>query len=281
MSLLLLVTACGSQGEAANADDPGQPEGAHPPDAVVFQMTSVGGFAMPSALASRIPSISVYGDGRVISEGPTTLIYPGPALPNLQVHPIAPEDVSTLLESARAAGVDGAVDFGTPALADVPTTRFTVRGPNGTEQIDVPALTEAGGDASGLTPDQRAARTQLRAFVTSLTSDSGPLAPTQGASAQPYVPTMLAGITEPYTDPEGLGQPEVAWPGPTLPGEPLGTANGPGCVTVTGDALQTLLAAAAEATAAAPWTSDGKSWLVQLRPLLPNETSCGDLLSNG
>lgn len=281
MSLLLLVTACGPQGEAANADGSGQPEGPHPADAVVFQMTSIGGFGMPSALASRIPSISVYGDGRVISEGPTILIHPGPALPNLQVHPIAPEAVSTLLESARAAGVDGAVDFGTPALADAPTTRFTVRGANGTEQIDVPALAEAGGDAPGLTADQQAARTRLRAFVASLTGDSGPLTPAKGDSAKPYVPTAVAGVAEPFTNPENLGQPEVAWPGPALPGEPLGSGNGPGCVTVTGDALQTLLAAAAEATAASPWTSNGKSWVVQLRPLLPDETSCGDLVANG
>lgn len=281
MSLLLLVTACGPQGEAANADGPGQPEGSHPADAVVFQMTSIGGFGMPSALASRIPAISVYGDGRVISEGPTILIYPGPALPNLQVHPIAPEAVSTLLESARAAGVDGAVDFGTPTIADAQTARFTIRGANGTEQIDVPALTEAGDGAYGLTADQRAARTRLRAFVASLTSDSGLLAPTKGDSAKPYVPTVVAGVAVPFTDPEGLGQPEVAWPGPTLPGEPLGSDNGPGCVTVTGAELQTLLAAAEESTAAAPWTSDGKSWTVQLRPLLPNETSCGDLVANG
>ncbi len=279
MSLLLLVTACGSQGEAADADDPGQPEASHPADEVVFQMTSIGGFGMPSVLASRIPSLSVYGDGRVISEGPTTLIYPGPALPNLQVHPIAPEDVSTLLESARAAGVDGAVDFGTPTIADAQTARFTVRGANGTEQIDVPALTEAGDGAYGLTADQRAARTRLRAFVASLTSDSGLLAPTEADSAKPYVPTVVAGVAVPFVEAEGLGQPEVAWPGPTLPGEPLGADTGPGCVTVTGAELQMLLAAAAETTAAARWTSDGKSWMVQLRPLLPDETSCGDLVA--
>ncbi|WP_026270521.1 hypothetical protein [Salinispora pacifica] len=279
VSLLLLVTACGSQGEAADADDPGQPEASHPADEVVFQMTSIGGFGMPSVLASRIPSLSVYGDGRVISEGPTTLIYPGPALPNLQVHPIAPEDVSTLLESARAAGVDGAVDFGTPTIADAQTARFTVRGANGTEQIDVPALTEAGDGAYGLTADQRAARTRLRAFVASLTSDSGLLAPTEADSAKPYVPTVVAGVAVPFVEAEGLGQPEVAWPGPTLPGEPLGADTGPGCVTVTGAELQMLLAAAAETTAAARWTSDGKSWMVQLRPLLPDETSCGDLVA--
>ncbi len=290
MSLLLLVTACGSQGETANADGAGQPEGAHPADAVVFQMTSIGGFGMPSALASRIPALSVYGDGRVISEGPTILIYPGPALPNLQVHPIAPEDVSTLLESARAAGVDGAVDFGTPALADAPTTRFTVRGANGTEQIDVPALTEAGDDAPGLTADQRAARTRLRAFVASLTGESGLLAPAKGDSAKPYVPTAVAGITDLPAEgsaARGDSPSDVVfdinnpWPGPTLPGEPLGSGNGPGCVTVTGDALQTLIAAAAGETATTPWTSDGKNWTVQLRPLLPDETSCGDLVANG
>ncbi|WP_019872444.1 hypothetical protein [Salinispora oceanensis] len=280
--LLLLVTACDPQGETANPDGPGQPEGPYPADAVVFQMTPTGEFGSPPLV--RIPAISVYGDGRVISEGPMTL--PWPALPKLQVHSIAPEDVSTLLDSARAAGLDGAVDFGTPAVADAPTARFTVRGANDTEQIDVPDLT----DWPGFTADQRAAQTRLRVFVASLTGESGLLAPAKGDSAKPYVPTAVAGITSRSAEGSagrGDSTSELVfdinnpWPGPTLPGEPLGSGNGPGCVTVTGDALQTLIAAAAGETTAMPWTSDGESWTVQLRPLLPNETSCGDLVANG
>ena len=39
-----------------------------------------GGFVSPPATAGRLPLISVYADGRVISEGPVAAIYPGPAL---------------------------------------------------------------------------------------------------------------------------------------------------------------------------------------------------------
>lgn len=279
MLLLLLATACAPQGGDDNADVSGQPEVSHPADAVVFRMTSVGGFGMPSTLASHIPSISVYGDGRVISQGPTTLIYPGPALPNLQVRTIDIVEVAKLLESARTAGVNGTVDFGTPTIADATSTRFTVRGANGVEQIEVFALAEASDGVGGLTADQRAARSRLRAFVESLTSESGLLAPAPDGVAQSYVPTVVAAVTEPYGD-QGGDQPEMAWRGPTLPGEKLGGGNGPGCVTVTGDALRTLLADAADATAATPWISDGKRWMVRLRPLLPDESACGDLVAD-
>ncbi|MEV6815691.1 hypothetical protein AB0M52_26735, partial [Micromonospora sp. NPDC051296] len=60
----------------------------------------------------------------------------------------------------------------------------------------------------------------------------------------------------------------------------LGKDLGLGCVTVTGDAVPKLLAAAANASAATPWTSGGKRWTVTLRPLLPDETDCGDLANN-
>ncbi|BCJ56846.1 hypothetical protein Jiend_02680 [Micromonospora endophytica] len=109
-------------------------------DTLVFRMDYVGGFVTPAMRATRLPAISVYGDGRVISEGPVTLAYPGPALPNLQQGTISADEVAKLVEAARAAGVGTVGDLGTPPVADVPSTRFIVFAPGGVEELEVNAL---------------------------------------------------------------------------------------------------------------------------------------------
>ncbi|WDZ83725.1 hypothetical protein [Micromonospora cathayae] len=279
--LVLLGTACAQQGGATGAGKPDAAAPSYPADALVFRMGQVGGFVTPAALASRLPEVSVYGDGRVIVQGPVTLAYPGPALPNLRVGSIAAAEVENLVALAREHGVDGGTDVGSPSVADAPSTSFTLLGANGVEHLEVPALGEATDAVGGLTPDQRSARAELRTFVESLTSPSGPLAAVQGEQARPYLPTVVAAVAEAWV-PDGAvgGQPEVRWPGPTLPGDELTANLGLGCVTVTGDGVRTVLAAAADANAATPWTSDGRRWRLTLRPLLPDETDCRDLADN-
>ncbi|GIJ10908.1 hypothetical protein ACFFMR_17375 [Micromonospora andamanensis] len=278
--LLLTSAACGQQAGGVGSGEADQPERSYSADAVVFRMDHTGGFVTPAMLATRLPAISVYGDGRVITQGPVPMIYPGPSLPNLQLGTISATQVEDLLKAARAAGVGGAVDLGRPPVADAPSTRFTVLGDNGVEEFEVYALAESGGAETGLTADQRAGRDKLREFADSLTAEAGPLAAAQ-ADPQPYAPTAVAAVAEPWVANADVGQqPEVAWPGPALPGPELGEGVGLGCVTVTGDEAQRLLTAAAAANAATPWTSDGKRWTVTLRPLLPDESDCGDLTSN-
>ncbi|KXK59321.1 hypothetical protein AWW66_24940 [Micromonospora rosaria] len=278
LPLLLLTAACAQQNESAS--DTGSGETSYPADAVVLRVDHTGGFVTPAMLAGRLPTVSVYGDGRVITQGSTTMIYPGPALPNLQVATLSAEEVAKLVDRARAAGVGSAADLGQPPVADAPSTRFTLRGATGTEETEVYALAEAADADTGLTADQRAARDKLRGFAESL---GVPTAVTDQAAApatKPYTPTAIAAIVEPWVDPgDGLKQPEVAWPGPALPGAALGTVENLTCVTVTGTAVQQVLDAAASASQATPWTSGGKSWTVHLRPLLPDETDCGDLAS--
>ncbi|MDG4831571.1 hypothetical protein O7627_20025 [Solwaraspora sp. WMMD1047] len=276
--LMLLAAGCGQQGGDAGAQDAESAALSYPDDAVVFRMDHTGGFVTPAVVATRLPAVSVYGDGRVITQGPTTLIFPGPALPNLQVGTISAAELENLVVQARAVGVGSASDLGTPPVADVTTTRFTVRGDKGVETLEVYALSEATAD-SGLTADQQAAREKLREFAESLTSDSGPLGGVTGEESRPYVPTAIAAVAEPWVAAGDVGeQPELTWPGPELPGAPLGNADlGLGCVTVTGDEASKLLSAAEQANAATPWTSAGKRWTVTLRPLLPDETDCADL----
>lgn len=266
-ALLALAAAC-----AQNSGDAAPEPAADQFDAndVALRVEHTGGFLTPAMIAGRLPIVTVYGDGRVVSQGPQIAIYPGPALPNIEVRRVDATTVTQLIDKAVAAGVGKTADFGQPGIADAPTTRFTVLTDGGHQTTEVYALTEAG-DGAGLTEQQNAARAKLHDLFTELNG-----LPDKSGAAQPYEPAALAAYASPWVAPDAaLGeQPEVAWPGPALPGTSLGQQLSTGCVTVTGDGVPKVLAAAAKANSATPWSSAGKRWSVILRPLLPDESDC-------
>ncbi|MEV4704210.1 hypothetical protein [Actinoplanes sp. NPDC049316] len=273
----LLISACaqagtdGGAGAAPSSSPPGSPAGA---DGLVLRVSHSGGFVGPDALAGRLPDLSVYADGRMIFEGPVTAIYPGPALPNVQVRMISPQQVRDLVERAVAAGVRSGADLGQPGVADATTTEVTVVTAAGEQTVAANALREARDDDPQLTPAQRQARAKLQGFI----DQADKLA--AGPGAQPYKPEVLAAIVTPWVEPgdDLPGRPAgKEWPGPALPGEPLTPALKLSCVTATGDQLDAILAAAKDATARTPWISGGNGWTVRFRPLLPGETGCADL----
>ena len=272
---LLGLSACG---EHSAATSPPPPTSSAQPAAtagLVLRVENTGGFVSPTATTSRLPLISVYADGRVLAEGPQIDIYPAPALPNLQEHRIDPGVVQGLVDRALSAGVADTSDLGSPPIADAASTRITVVTASHTYVRDAYALTETPSSGeTGLTEAQRTARTKLSHLVDALT---GP--PADGGTSTSYTPSAVAALATPWLDPQdGLTQPDMPWPGPALPGEPMGGLPDLSCVTVSGDPLQAVLAAAGSANAATPWvTSDGSRWTVSLRPLLPDESSCADL----
>jgi hypothetical protein len=281
---LFLLSAC------ARADDtvagPGDEASAGPsaragadPDALVLRIESFGGFMAPDQQLGRLPVVSVYGDGRVITQGPQTAEYPGRALPNLLVQQIDPATLGGLLDKATAAGVRTGADLGQPGVADASTTRITVATPGGTRTVDAVALTEARSDDPRLTTAQRDARAKLAAFVQ--VAEDLPAAKGM-PEARPYQPTAVAAFAHPYTRPQdGLPTPPaaVAWPGPALPGTAFGAQAG--CVTADGAAAAKVMAAAESAKSITPWTSGGRQWTVVFRPLLPDEAGCADLKLKG
>jgi hypothetical protein len=289
VGLLVLLGACATRDAAGPPDaaDPGLP-GA--PDELVLQVAHTGGFVTPEMLAGRLPLVSVHADGRVITEGPVVAIYPGPAWPNVQVQEIGRAAVHTLVDLALAAGVTETGDLGTPPVADVPSTRFTLATAAGTTVREVYALSEVPGPDPGdsrLTEEQVAARAELRGLLDALTDLPGTLGTDAVSDVAPYEPTAVAALVRPWpaTDGDGdagvepdLVQPEAHWPGPALPGEPVGPLPDLGCVTATGDQARAVAAAARVATGLTPWvTDDGARWSVTFRPLLPHETGCADL----
>ena len=275
-ALVVVVAGCARPGAggAAPADVASSASG----DELVLRVAYTGGFTSPTELATRVPVLSVYGDGRVVTAGPQIDIYPARTLPNVLVQHISRADVDKLVRLALAAGVGTAADFGQPSIMDAASTSFTVLTGSGRKTTEVYALSETDGDISGVNQAQRAARAKLAKLFAELTD----LPKTLGAGAldeaKPFTYTALAAVSFPW---QGNGeatdnQPELAWPGPALPGDPIG---GPevGCVTAAGDALGKVLDAAKKANAATPWTSGGKRWMVAVRPLLPDESGCADL----
>lgn len=276
-SLLLLATACAQSG-GESGEGPGGPAGVGGPDqpGVALRVDQIGGFLDPADRLGRLPIIAVYASGEVITQGPQVAIYPGPALPNLQLHRIAPEDVDRLIARARDAGVRAGADLGRPSVADAPSTRFTLSSASGTEVLEVYAL----GETDGLTEAQRTAREKLRNLLTELTEPGGLVEADRAGAAEPYRPEGVAAVATPWRADRNAGpagqQPEVAWPGPALPGASL-----PGldvhCVEAHGADADAVLAAAEKANANTPWTAGGKRWQLRLRPLLPDEAGCADL----
>jgi hypothetical protein len=284
--LLLFVSACANAGGAASGSTGSGKPGAGTPEpgpvgeAPVLRVTQVGGFAAPSATLSRIPMISVYDDGRVITEGPQILIFPAPALPSVQVTTITAEAVRTLVKKATEAGVQNNANLGRPSVADAPSTRITVVTDAGTQTVEAEALHEAMPNDPALNGGQRAARQKLRTFLEQLTDLEGTLGAGQVKGTAPYTPAAIAAIATPWkaVDEPGISAPPAReWPGPALPGESAGAGTEVGCATVHGDAVAAVLAGAKDANALTPWTSGGRQWTVVLRPLLPDEAGCADL----
>lgn len=279
---LFLLSACAQQTAAgAPSGPPSGPPSTGPAtpgtdDALVLRVASAGGFVSPDVLIGRLPQTSVYADGRVIFNGPVTLQYPGPALPNLLWGTLSPAALQQLLDKAVAAGVQPGTDFGRPGVADAPTTEVTVVTNAGEQTVGAVALREARPDDPQLTKAQQQARKKLRTFIDGLGDLTTEL---NAGKPQSYRPETIAAIVQPYVAPDDqAGRPRtVEWPGPALPGEPLTSQPQPTCVAATGEQRDAVLAAAADATANTPWVWAGNSWSVLLRPLLPEETGCADL----
>src|SRR4051794_14198139 len=186
-------------------------------DGLVLRVEYTGGFVSPAVTTGRLPLVSVYADGRVITEGPVAAIYPGPALPNLQVQQTDRNAVQDLVERAMDAGVAETSDLGSPPVADATSTRFTLVTASDTYVREVYALSEAPVEGTGLTQEQQAARSKLSDLLSTLTDTAA------SQETTPYAPDAVAVLATPWSDPQdGLAQPDVAWPGPALPGASTG-----------------------------------------------------------
>ncbi|MFL6243303.1 MAG: hypothetical protein ACJ73V_09805 [Acidimicrobiia bacterium] len=264
--LLPALAACGGSSSAVGSGPPRPPA---EPDEVVVRVVTSGGFTGESRQAAHLPKVSVFADGRVVVLGPTTLEFPGPALPNLQEFRVTDDGLDRILRAARDAGLlaDESPDYGEPGVTDQATTTVTVRADGRTRQVDVYALGFTG-RVSGVTPEQSQRRRGLERLI-ELAGDAGALGhDVVAASERRYDPTAVAALVR-RSDATDVGGETHAWP--------LGDLAGTDCVVLTGDDVPTVTDSARTAREGDAWTSAGATYNVVFRPLLPDEHTCAEV----
>jgi hypothetical protein len=264
---LLSMAACGQDTQGPGTDRAPAGYGA---DEVAVRVENNG-----STIAGPTPwplTVSVYGDGRVVSQPMLREMFPMPALPDIQVRRISTADVRRLVQRALDAGVAALPDVGKYGRSDSAVTRFTVSTKDGPKRLDVYDLEYQ--ENEQLTSDQRAARDPLRDLYAALTDLPATLGPDAVGAPTAYIPDAVVAVVSPWqASSANTGpNPEIAWPGAALPGRPLANRPDAGCVVVTGAATADVVAAGRTATSDTPWTSGGKRWTVRLKSVLPEET---------
>lgn len=277
-TVALASAACADGSSTTSGGDAiAHPAGA---DQLTLRVETAGGFTPPEYQLRLIPEFSVYGDGSLITPGPQIEIYPPPALPSVQTQPIAEDGVQAILQAAIDAGVDTGrdmTDMGSTMIADAPTTTFTITANGATNSFGVYALGAFDGDRpQGMSKEEYDARQALSSFVQQLgdlqswlpAGSLGEMTTFQAAGVRVYVGDVRHD--------DQLPQPKIAWPlDPPLASFGADSGAGYRCGAVTGadwtDTLQPLASGTNELT---PWTSEGATYGLVFRPLLPDETGC-------
>jgi hypothetical protein len=232
----------------------------------VVKIEQVGGFIAPWMTLNRYPTVVLYADGRLIMQGPVDDIYPGAALPNLQVTQLTPHGLDQVLQWAADAGLQGPDVFLGQPIPDAGVTLFEVVRPEGPHTTSV----------ADLTSDDQAIGA-LRKFQDIMTSIRQWLPNDVVGDDQPYqwnALQILAAPADPAQQPDPQLVTIVDWPLGAL--ATLGTDVGGDnrCAVVTGTDLATLRPLLATANELTLWRSGGQTYSLQLHPLLPDDQGC-------
>ncbi|HEY5013548.1 MAG TPA: hypothetical protein VIK61_12695 [Acidimicrobiia bacterium] len=256
--------ACGSASKSTGGPPSTTAPVAFPPGAVIAQVVERDGFIAPNVRARQMPSVTVLGDGSVITPAAVPAIYPGPAIAPLQQGHISPAQVARLLADARRLGLLGRpLDFGRPAVTDLGTT--VVRIGDGTHAMSVQSAYALRNDlpVTGLTASQRTARRALQSFVDEL--QSLPRGDRVFSPRGVAVFTLTGAIPPPAQSPR-------PWPIATRPRAIA--AGGLGCIVVKGAELAPLLGSLAQANENTPWLVGGHTLWLAFRPLVAGDEGC-------
>ncbi len=268
----LIVAACGGGADTSSPTTPGAGTWDRDPTAPIVVIETFGGFVPVEVSLGQMPEIALYGDGTIITRGPTIAIWPGPALPNLVAARLDDAAIESILARAASSGVLNPLDdYGSANVADAGTTRITVTvdGEPRIAEIYALGIGMSGGETPGMNSAQLTARRGASDFIDFVRQLA------DAAPATEFVPTAYAVRPWPFggVPTESAG---MEWPFGSLAA--LGNADAFGeCVVVDGSDAVQLAEVAGQATSQTPWVSDGVSYGLVFRPLLPHESSCEDL----
>jgi hypothetical protein len=276
--LPLLLAGCVQAGSSPNATAtpvPYYPVATGAND-LILRLDTGGGFVPMSYLLTHMPQWSLYGDGRIIVQGPMIEIYPQPLLPNLRIMRVTPSEIQTILAEADKAGLLGPdASYSAGGIADAPTTIFTVTVDGKTHRISAYALMDG---VQAENEADEAARAKLMDFDRKI-GDLDTLLGRPVTDKEAFEPTGIRVLVSRAGDDDtaGVEPNRIAWPLADDPATAGQNTNVPTtrCVLATGQDLATFLDAAKQATTITRWTYGSLEYSVMVRPLLPDETGCG------
>ncbi len=273
---LSLIACVGSAGAIAPSPSPDAIDG----DTPVFRVSWDGGFVTPEMLLGRMPIVTVYADGRVITNGPVVAIYPGPLMPNLQERTLSKAGLERLIELAREKDLLKTVHYDFPGIADAADTVLEIQLDGETFRVSAYALGDAAVDTGASDLDQATidGRADLRAFVDALTGipaadfiDEEHAFPIKGLQ-------IYAGkaVVVPNSELPGE-QPAIDWPLADLATAGDKVDNGVldvRCQVVEGEDLAEILPILDAANSLSTFRSEGELYSFIVVPLLPGDTGC-------
>lgn len=282
LAIALVACADAPSGSARTTSTPSIGAIAHQTgsDQIVLRVAFEGGFVPIDVMLSSMPTVSLFGDGTLITPGAQIDIYPGPALPAIQQQHVTEAGLQAILQAALDAGLDtdqDMTDLGSVGIADASTTVFTFDANGEQHTVRVYALGELGDWPPGMSQEQYHARSELQAFVEKLGRLDGWLPDGSMDAATPYEATSARLFVSDYAGDPSLHQQPIPWP-LTQPLSGTDASTEPGgyhCLVVDGaDWTGALMPAAAAANQLTPWVSGGQRWAILFRPLLPDERGC-------
>ncbi|HEV2810707.1 MAG TPA: hypothetical protein VGV93_09975 [Acidimicrobiales bacterium] len=277
--LTAVLTGCGDDDTTVGGDDVSI---AHPPgDDLVVQVRHVGGLRPANEAFSDLPAATLVGNGVLVFEGAQIEIFPPPMLPSLWRVDVDDEGVQAVLQRARDSGLlSSAPDYGHPPIADATTTVVEIHAQDQVYVHEVYALRHGDRAVAGLSPEQLERRERVVDFASILTAPEIELGSTL-RDPDPYradAMALRASAVNPGEEvedaPGGMTTEVIEWP---LPGVSLAQASD--CVLIEGPETGQLYGVLEGASTATRFEQDGDLFTLQIRPLLPNEDSCGDAVA--
>ena len=238
------------------------------PTQAVVKVEQVGGMLPPWETLRFYPSVALYADGKLITQGPQIEIYPGPALPNLQVVQLTEVGVQQVLDWAAEAGLTGPDRQLGEIGFDAGATLVSVTRPEGTHKTLVADMSASDAEVGAVAQFER------------ILLDPMPYLADNIVGNQPYAFDRLRVISS-EADPAVVVDPELSstleWP-LDVPLSKLGTSlSEPAeyrCGSIEGDELAALLPLLQQANELTMWESEGTLYTVRLHPLLPDDEVC-------
>lgn len=282
----ILLAACTGAGPGGPIEHPAG-------DRLVLRVATQGGFIGPQFRFTSFPGFTLLGDGRVIVPGAQIELYPGPALPAVNVRRVTEAGIQAILDDVLRTGVfSSSAEYrgAQNVVADAPDTVFTLvaNGRQVTVLVYGLGTLPEGTTHTGISAEELATHAALLHLSERLMNLDAWLPANAWADPTwtPFQPDALRLLVRNADadppDGSGIANQLVDWPtsdDPATFGAPAGALLDAQCGVVSGPDAAVWYQALSTANQLTRFTHGGHRYEVSVRFILPDEApTCPDVI---